>query len=107
MVRRSHTAVVEKNVSWNGRFETEPFEAGWAGEAVFFIRSLSGHLSGNRARVQISPDGMHWCNEGTEIDLPMDGDVTFCRVNSFGNWLRLAGETQTAGKVLVALSLKE
>jgi len=107
MVRRSYNAVVERNIEWNGRFETEPYEAPWASEAVFFIRSLEGSGSGARARVQITPDGIHWCDEGTEAPLPADGEVTFCKVTNFGGWLRLVGETPSPIKVLVTLSLKE
>jgi len=107
MVKRSYNAVIERNIEWNGRFETEPYEAGWAGEALFFIRSLGGSGGGARARVQITPDGMHWCDEGTEVTLPEDGGVTFCKVTNFGGWLRLVGETKSSLKVLVTLSLKE
>lgn len=36
-MRQSHTAIVERDVLWSGTFETEPYEAGWAGEAIFFF----------------------------------------------------------------------
>ena len=39
-MRQSHTAVLERNVVWAGSFETEPYEAAWASEAVFFVRTL-------------------------------------------------------------------
>jgi hypothetical protein len=105
-VRKSFNAVVERNVEWDGAFETEPYEVGWASEAIFFVRSLAGG-SEARAKVQITPDGMNWCDEGTEVRLPGEGEVTFCRVTNFGNWLRLVGETEKPIKVLVTLSLKE
>ncbi|MEC9380527.1 MAG: hypothetical protein VX528_16300, partial [Candidatus Latescibacterota bacterium] len=64
--RRSITAVVERNVTWEGDVTTEPWEAGWASEGVFFIRvleSTSAHTSTSSEptllRVQLSPDGMH------------------------------------------------
>ena len=107
MVRRSYSAAVERNIEWNGFFETEPYEVGWASEAIFYIRSLEGAGSGAAGRVQISPDGMHWCDEGTEIALPAEGEVTFCKVTNFGNWLRIVGTTGTPLRVLVTLSLKE
>lgn len=106
MVRRSYNAIVERNVEWSGSFETEPYEVGWAGEAIFFIRSLEGAGRGE-ARVQITPDGIRWCEEGTTVQLPAEGEVTFCRVAHFGNWLRLVGKTDKILKVLVTLSLKE
>ena len=107
MVRKSYNAVVERNVEWHGVFSTEPYEAAWASEAIFFIRSLEGSGNGSMAKVQITPDGMHWCDEGTTIILPDHGETTFCKVGHFGGWVRLVGETTSSMKVLVTLSLKE
>ena len=107
MVKKSYNAVVERNVEWQGAFSTEPYEAAWASEAIFFIRSLQGSGNGAIAKVQITPDGIHWCDEGTTIKLPDDGETTFCKVSRFGGWLRLVGETTGSMKVLVTLSLKE
>lgn len=111
MNRASVTSVVERNQRWQGHFETEPWEAAWASEGIFFIRALSdGAPAGQTARVQISPDGMHWADEGTEIDLPTTVDqITFGRISHFGGWLRLTGDLpESAGaKVIVYLSLKE
>ena len=110
-MRGSHTAVVERNRTWKGGFETEPYEAAWAGEAIFFVRTLevSGPAEGTQARVQISPDGMHWCDEGTEVTLSSEPGVTFCRVGQFGTYLRLAGELPEGAEmvVIVYLTLKE
>ncbi len=107
MVRRSYTAVVERNVEWQGKFASEPYEAGWASEAIFFIRILKGSGNHAAAKVQITPDGMHWCDEGTTVTLPDEGETTSCKVSHFGNWLRLTGEVETPVTVLVTLSLKE
>ena len=107
MVRRSYTAVVERNVQWSGTFATEPYEVGWASEAIFFIRVLEGSGAGVDAKVQITPDGMHWCDEGSTVRLPEQGLTAFCKVTHFGNWIRLTGEAETEVKVLVTLSLKE
>jgi hypothetical protein len=110
-VRRSTTAVVERNVEWTGQFATEPYEAAWASEALFFVRALAvTDDSVIQARVQISPDGMHWCDEGTTLALPSSPDqTTFCKVRHFGGWLRLAGEVpeNAAITVIVYLTLKE
>lgn len=113
-MRESHTAVIERNVTWQGAFATEPYEVAWAGEAIFFVRVLArtnppDYLA---AHVQISPDGIHWCNEGEVLHLPMldiDGDLAFCRVNHFGGWLRLVGEVPEGAAVTVIayLVLKE
>jgi hypothetical protein len=110
MIRQSHTAIVERNRELEGAFDTEPYECGWASEAIFFLRTLesSGDLSGTTLRVQISPDGMRWCDEGTTLTLSGQ-EVDFCKVAHFGNWLRLAGQLRPGAraKVLVALCLKE
>jgi hypothetical protein len=107
----SNTAVIERNRVWEGAFETEPWEAAWAKEAVFFVRALevSGPIDGSSARLQISPDGIHWCYEGTSVDLPTGPDaVTFARASHFGGWLRLVGELppNVRIKVIVYLTLK-
>ena len=110
-MRRSHTAVVERDILWAGPFETEPYEGAWATEAIFFVRSVetSGPLAGPRARVQISPDGMHWCDEGSEVSLPAEPGLTIARVSHFGAFLRLAGELPDGAEatVIVYLALKE
>jgi hypothetical protein len=107
MVKRSHTAIIEKNVTWQGHFETEPFEAGWAAEAVYFIRSLRGDGGNAWALLQISADGMHWVDEGVRIALPHEGRTTFGRTVNFGSWLRLVGEAERPVTVIVSLALKE
>ncbi len=113
-VRRSYTAIVERNVLWEGEFATEPYEAAWASEAIFFVRALEVHQLGRAgsysAKVQISADGIHWADEGTTFELPRKLDaVTFCKVRHFGGWLRLTGELRSPAelRVLVSLALKE
>ena len=108
---KSYTAVVERNTQWAGELATEPYESAWASEAIFFIRALDKPTIGtSQARVQISPDGMHWVDEGTSITLPTKQDeVSFCKINHFGGWLRLYGELPEDEriKVIVYLMLKE
>ena len=110
MPRQVYTAVVERNVTWEGAFATEPYEAGWAAEALIFIRVLKGGVSQQSAAVQISPDGIHWLDEGTRIAIPERPDgLTVARVTHFGNWLRLAGELPLGQSctVLVYFVLKD
>lgn len=108
-LRTSYTTAIERNIVWQGDFATEPYEAPWASEAIFFIRTLTDSPGGS-ARVQISPDGIYWCDEGAQITLSTQANgLTFCRVEQFGGWLRLVGTT-TDGQpatVLVYLNLKE
>ena len=110
-MRQSQTAVLERNVTWTDDFKTEPYETSWAGEALFFVRALEVDdlPTGAAAKVQISPDGMHWCDEGSKLILPQANDVAFCRVSHFGGWLRLMGQLPDGAlmKVIVYLSLKE
>ena len=110
-MRESHTIVLERNTEWRGEFTTEPCEVAWASEAIFFIRALeaTGIRAGCSARIQLSPDGIHWCDEGSGIRLPVDEDVFYERVSHFGGWLRLVGALPAGAslKVIVYLALKE
>ena len=111
-MRQSFTAVVERNVTWQNEFIAEPYEAAWATEAIYFVRALaaSNMPSDVQARVQISPDGVHWCDEGTTVTLPSSAEaVTFGRVSHFGGWLRLVGKLPDGAQVtvIVYLTLKE
>jgi len=104
-LRENHTAVVARNETWAGTSATEPYEAGWASEAVLFLRTLEDAEvpgAGATVRVQISPDGMRWLDEGTTFALPLERDGTGCaRVRHFGNWLRLAAELPAGQRVKV------
>lgn len=111
-MRQSHTAVLARNETWQASFATEPYETAWASEAIFFLRVLepSDFSSNVKARVQLSPDGIHWCDEGTELPLPSDPKVpSFVRVSCFGGWLRLVGDLPSGAstKIIAYLTLKE
>jgi hypothetical protein len=110
MLSRSHTYVMELNGAWQGEFATEPYEAPWGHEAILFVRALeSSGFEKAEARVQISPDGVFWCNEGTTIPLAPAPEMTFCRVSHFGGFLRLTGELPPGAsmKVLAYAAVKE
>jgi hypothetical protein len=91
-MRNAYTAVIARGELWEGSVLTEPYEAAWAGEAVFFVRVLEARGSGRAiAKVQISPDGMHWVDEGGELSIHAEaGHLSFDRVSNFGGWLRLS-----------------
>ena len=101
LLRESTTAVVARNETWRGRAATEPYEAGWAQEAVIFVRALKppvGPLS--EARVEISQAGMRWVPEGTRFPLPDRAEaITFARVRHFGNWLRVAADLRNCTRI--------
>ncbi len=109
MLRENYTAIVERSEALLGSFATEPYECGWAGEAIFFVRILErvGEIEGVKLNVQISPDGIRWCDEGMSVTLGEE-EVAFCKVGHFGNWLRLAGTLPEGAsmKAIIALSLK-
>lgn len=112
MLRRSFTATIARNELWAGTVHTEPYECAWAKEAIFFVRALEakGALARAAARVQISPDGIHWADEGTGMKLPRaKGGLTYARVRHFGGYLRLAADLPRGAslKVIAALVLKE
>lgn len=111
-LRRSHTTTLVRNELWQDASASEPYEAGWATEAIFFVRAIAatGALAGAAAHVQISPDGIHWVDEGTTFALPAAaGAVTFARVAHFGSYLRLraAMPADAAVRVIASVALKE
>ena len=112
MLRRSHTAVLEKNEIHASDFATEPYETGWASEAIWFVRvtEVSGDDVKLRAHLQISPDGIFWTDRGDQ-PLELDGCGQAClSVRDFGSWLRLRVEIEgedPSVKLMVYLALKE
>lgn len=109
-MRHFHTAVVERRELFSGAFETQPHEAAWASEAIYFVRVEEVVGQGAlRAAVQISVDGTRWLDEGTVLeDVSGEGDH-FVRVRHFGGWLRLRGQVGGGAsfRLTVQLALKE
>jgi hypothetical protein len=110
VLRESSTIVLDRNETWRGDSASEPVEAGWASEAIFFLRALRtpvGPLP--EVFVEISPDGMHWVREGASVTMPtQENGVAALRVAHFGNWLRLRAVLPKGSEcaVLVTLHLK-
>ena len=107
MLNESQSAVIARNEKWTGRATTEPYEAGWAREAVIFVRAL-GDARGapGEAKVQISPDGIRWIAEGSVIKLPSKtDDLGVARVKHFGNWLRVAADMPDGAELVVLVTL--
>ncbi|UFN50964.1 hypothetical protein LPC08_10280 [Roseomonas sp. OT10] len=108
MLATSAAAVVCRNETWTGFQATEPYECGWAREAVVFVRALAPPSlpAGTTARVQLSPDGMRWADEGTTLVLPPDTEtLAFARVAHFGGWLRLAADLPEGAEITLLVSL--
>lgn len=91
-MKHVHTAVLERLGSFSQDFATEPYEAGWAEEAIFFVKidEVAGAGARLTGSVQVSPDGITWVDEGTTLPALERAGVAFARVRHFGNWLRLA-----------------
>ena len=107
-MRRSFTAVLERNAVFTSDFATEPYESAWASEARWFIRVLeiapgaALHLT-----AQVSPDGLFWCDAGETLALKAPGMSSFA-LRDFGHWLRLnATLTGPSVKLHIYLALKE
>ena len=88
-MRKFATTVVELRQRFEETIETHPFECGWANEAIVFVephQAAPGDVV--TLRVQLSPDGIRWIDEGTV--LRVTGHV-MARLTHFGGFLRLAG----------------
>ncbi len=109
-MRESHLAVIERNVEWSDSIVTEPYEVAWASEAIFFVRILDAQCTlPTELRVQLSPDGMHWCDEGSLLHIDWKSEIYFVRVSHFGGWLRLTGQMtpNQRARIIAYLQLKE
>lgn len=110
MLPENITAIVARNELWSGEAASEPYEAGWASEAVIFIRALKDPKGPQpQVRAEISPDGMRWLPEGTAVAMPTARDgISVLRVRHFGNWLRVAASFAGGSEstVLVTMHLK-
>lgn len=111
-MRQFFTSVIERKKEFTSDFQTNPFEAAWASEAIFFIKveDVSGETRHLDAIIQISPDGLCWVDEGTEM-LGIDSKGTyFIKVCHFGGWLRLKARVNGDNakfKLTIHLVLKE
>ncbi|AWO00838.1 hypothetical protein DLD77_03565 [Chitinophaga alhagiae] len=110
-MRQFHAAAVERRKYFKGTISSHPMEAGWAGEAIFFliVEELTGKDACVNACVEISPDGINWIREGAAFPLISKPGHYFCKVSHFGNWLRINGEItgpEAEAKASVHLHLK-
>lgn len=111
-MRHFHHAVLDRHQTYTKAFASEPYEAAWAREAIFFLRvdAIHGPNTTLHVAVQISPDGVNWLDEGSALPPLREPGLHFLRVSHFGGWLRLRGElTGEAPRIelTLALDLKE
>lgn len=109
-MRTSQTAVLERLADLTGEFTTEPFEVGWAAEARFFIRVLDrpDGDSTMSVTVQVSPDGLVWCDHETPSIEVRRQDLATIPLTGFGGWIRLKGKVSddATWQTLIYLHLK-
>lgn len=77
----------------NGSFFTEPYEAGWADEALAFV-CVHEIREGVwlELQAQVSVDGVRWVDHRSpSLRLDAPGNQ-YTDISAFGNWLRLRGE---------------
>ena len=111
MLPQSHLAVVARNLTWEGpgAFATEPFECGWAREALVFVRLLKPPAwrdGPRRFAVEVSPDGLRWAAHGATVPMPAtEAAMTCAPVTQFGGWLRLSGLLAEGESLTVLVSI--
>mgnify|MGYP001342057119 CR=1 FL=1 len=109
-MRQFYTVILDRMTEVKGTLASEPYECGWAGEALAFVRIHSLENGQTvRGKIQVSVDGITWLDEGTDFkDMKKAGDY-FVKVREFGGWLRLVleGVEDTSYKVTTSLVLKE
>jgi hypothetical protein len=113
-MRNSMTAVLERDGISTATYTTEPYEVAWAGEARWFVRVLDLPDTVDRVDfvVQISPDGLYWCDLDGEAHTVSRSGVHSWVSREFGGWLRLRASVHGAGAAdasvvaLIYLALK-
>lgn len=105
-MRQFYTANLETSRTISGEFFTEPYEAAWASEAIFYVRveAQSSEHADAQSMVQMSLDGLTWVDEGAAVAVDRPGDA-FVRVSHFGGWLRLRTQVAEGESLIVSLYL--
>jgi len=89
-LRACHTAAMMLRAPICGKkTQIEPYEAGWAWEAVAFIciHEAAGESARLYVELETSPDGLRWTTLVPAQELSTPG-VHRIRAEGFGNWLR-------------------
>jgi hypothetical protein len=107
-MQTTHTSVLARRVWIESDFHTQPYEAGWAREAVVFTQ-VEGEHPDLTITTEISPDGITWLPKGEPQVIAASERIAATALTVFGTWIRVsitgATERQRA-RVLVHLSLK-
>jgi len=109
MLRKSFTAVPERNVAITDGFSSEPYETAWAIECRWFVHVLEAPAGAVlRFWSETSPEGLTWCrHEASEVTLMGAGLATLA-LREIGPWQRLSFALDDAPSVraIVYLTLK-
>ena len=109
-MRNFYTAVIERAQPVRGQHVTEPYETGWADEALVFVKVRSGlaEHSSLSAQVQVSPDGIDWVDLPGQAASIRDASLAAIQLHNFGGWLRvtLAADQDEPVLASVYLALK-
>lgn len=104
----SAATLVERRTTLVTDYGTHPYEAAWASEALFFVRTEGPHPE-LTIQPQVSPDGIDWIDRGLPVTLAPDRNLVDIPMAQFGTWIRLylTGATDEAPvTVFVRLELK-
>lgn len=110
-MKEFYTSVVELSQPIDTAFVSEPYECGWADEAIFFLTLHPEQAKFERVLVQpqLSPDGIHWVDAPSGEITVMRSGLYALRQTHFGGWLRvkltLEGAARTA-MITLHLALK-
>jgi len=109
MLRRSFTAVIERNVPIADGFVTEPYETAWVDEARWFVHVLEAAPAAKITfAAETSPEGLTWCaHEAAAVSRTGSGLATL-PLTQVGPWQRLRFTVEGAESVraIVYLTLK-
>lgn len=90
-MKQFYDSHLEVKKFFEGSFETHPYEVGWADEAIFFV--MVEKIDGDpvfEGQVQISQDGVNWCDDGSKPSTLSGPGLHFIKVEpNFGNYIRL------------------
>lgn len=106
-MKKFYTVVLDRLTRFDKKIESEPYECGWADEAIAFLRVEEIEEGADfRMKLQISPDGIVWVDEGTEKAGINKEGIYFMKTTNFGGWLRLVVEGDKDARITSYLALK-
>lgn len=109
MLRRSFTAVIERNIAIGDGFITEPYETAWVDEARWFVHVLEASSTAKITyTAETSPEGLTWCAHEAPAASHAGAGLSTLPLTQVGPWQRLRFRVEGAESVraIVYLTLK-